>query len=376
MKNRRDGAGRVRILGASSIGVLVIILIAGLWPLHVPSNEVSWLHNENGLFFGHYGSIVSSGEFRDSQLIDDTAGSLELWLEPSPTAGQKTILSFDGSTHPGEPFSIHQRKDSLRIQRNNVDDDGTPRTAWSVVDGVFRRNKPVFVTITLGKHDTSVYLDGILAETFPILGVSNRNFTGRLVLANSPTTSSSWSGRILGLAIYRSQLSPAQVARNYESWTTIQRPAPAEEESPVALYLFNEGKGSVVLNQMDSATDLTIPSKYFVLHPEVFLAPWREYKPTWSYWRNVGVNIGGFAPLGFCFAAYFSSLRKIVRPGVTAVVVGLLASLTIETLQIFLPTRSSGVTDLITNTLGTAIGVMLYRCSFMQNLLARLNPVS
>ena len=144
-----------------------------------------------------------------------------------------------------------------------------------------------------------------------------------------------------------------------------------ENEAPSALYLFNEGKGGIVHNQLDSSTDLIIPPHYFVLHPRVLVAPWREYKATWSYWQDVSVNVAGFIPLGFCFAAYFSLVQVINRPRATTIALGLVVSLTIEVLQAFLPTRSSGTTDLVTNTLGTAIGVRLYGCSFTQAMLGK-----
>jgi VanZ family protein len=361
-----------RIVTASCICVLCIILIAGLWPLHVPRNNVSWLKNKNGLLFGHEGSIVSAGALRPSGLEDDTSCSLEIWLAPSRIAQSKTILSFDGSAHPGNAFSIQQNKDGLRIQRHNVDDQGTSRTAWFTVGAVFRENKPVFVTIALGKQDTLVYLDGVLAKVSPLLGVSRNNFTGRIVVADSPAASNSWSGQILGLAIYHRQLTAAQVTQHWESWTKNLRPTLAEDEAPVALYLLNEGKGSIAHNELNSATDLIIPSRYFVLHPGFLLAPWREYKPTWSYWRDFSVNIAGFIPWGFCLAAYFSSVQVINRPRVTTIALGFVVSFTIEVLQTFLPTRSSGTTDLVTNTLGTAIGVTFYGCSFAQSLLAKV----
>jgi VanZ family protein len=330
---------------------------------------VDWLQNQDGLRFGRHGSIVSSRAFRASDAKDD---SLEIWLEPSLTDSKNTILSFEGSGQSGAPFALHQEKDGLRIQRHNLDNQDISRTAWFAVDGVFREKKPVFVTITLGKHDTLVYVNGVLAKVSPLLGVASNSFTGRLVVANSPVVTNSWSGQIFGLAIYRRQLTPAQAAHDYESWTKIQRPTLAEDEAPVALYLFNEGKGSIVHNQLDSATDLIIPSRYFVLHPGFLLAPWREYKPTWSYWQDVSVNVAGFVPLGFCVVAYFSSVQRINWPATTTIVLGFIASLTIETLQAFLPTRSSGTTDLITNTLGTAVGVMLYRCFLTQNLFTKV----
>ena len=47
-----------KVLGLLCAVVLVIILIAGLWPFHAPKNQVSWLSNSNGLHFGEYGVIT------------------------------------------------------------------------------------------------------------------------------------------------------------------------------------------------------------------------------------------------------------------------------------------------------------------------------
>jgi VanZ family protein len=235
---------------------------------------------------------------------------------------------------------------------------------------VFQEKKPVFVTIALGSREVLVYVNGALKIVFPH-SVAWNDLTGRLVLANSPTANNSWSGKIFGLAIYRRQLTHLQIATDYASWIQKQSLIPSKEVSATALYLFDEHGGAVVHNGLDPAEDLTIPERYFVLHPGVMRTPWREYQPTWSYWQDVGVNIAGFVPLGFCVFAYLSLTRAIKYPGATTVVIGLFASLIIELLQALLPTRSSGLTDLITNTLGTAIGVMIFRCFIVETVLAK-----
>jgi hypothetical protein len=360
-----------RLVSVLCACVLGAILVAGLWPFHVPKNQVKWRENGDGLDFGRHGSVLSTGTFPRNPLNDDSAGSIEIWLEPKLPGSKHTILSFDGSDHPGAPFSLHQYNDALVLHQHNVDSHGTARTAGFRVDNVFREKRPVFVTITFGKQNTLVYLDGFLLKAFPILGTSTNNLTGRLVVANSPSTGDSWSGQILGLAIYHRQLTATQVAQHYEGWTRNQRPALAQDEASVALYPFNERAGDIVHNQLDPATDLMIPKRYFVLHSAFLRSPWREYRANWSYWKDVGINIAGFIPMGFCVVAYFSSVRTIVRAAAATIVLGFVTSLTIETLQAFLPTRESGMTDLITNTLGTAIGVMLYRLSVTQQLLTK-----
>ena len=119
--------------------------------------------------------------------------------------------------------------------------------------------------------------------------------------------------------------------------------------------------------------DLCIPARFSLLH-QPFLKPfWKEFRPRADYVVDVLVNIGGFVPLGFFFCIYFSSEPAIRHATLATVVLGLCVSLTIEVLQSYLPTRDSGTTDIITNTLGTFLGIRLYQSKITRTALAKLN---
>jgi hypothetical protein len=252
--------------------------------------------------------------------------------------------------------------------------DGRYRTRTArLYDGdIFRRGKPLFITITSNGGQTSVYIDGALAETAPKFPLSGKDFEGRLIVAAAPRVDDSWSGLLRGLAVYDEALSPAQVLYHYATWVKNGRPEVAENERAVALYLFDERAGHVIHNRAPAGTDLYIPDRYLVLD-QVFLEPfWEEFRPGWSYWNDVLVNIMGFVPFGFLICAYLSLAGQIKRPVLVTILLGFMVSLTIETLQAFLPTRDSGTTDLITNTLGTCLGVWLYRLNFWRVPFARI----
>jgi VanZ like family len=93
---------------------------------------------------------------------------------------------------------------------------------------------------------------------------------------------------------------------------------------------------------------------------------------SWGYYKNVMINIGGFVPLGFRFCTYFSSMRRLDRAVIATIVFGAVVSFTIEVLQAFLPTRDSGIAEVITNTLGTGMGALLYDREFVWTLLATI----
>jgi hypothetical protein len=261
---------RIRFSQVLCICVLCGILVAAWWPFHSPANQVEWMTAGNGLSFGRYGIVLSAGAFQKNMSGGDGSGSIEIWLEPEKIQGTRTILAFDGSDHPGTPFSLLQTADALRIQQYNIDPNNISWTADAAVRNVFRSNTPVFITIVLSTHQTSVYVDGVHSSTFLIGGVSTRNLTGRLVVGNSPFAGGSWTGKIFGLAVYRTQLTPPQVARHFGEWMSVRRPELAGEPIPAALFLFNEGKGRVVHNAVDAVTDLQFPPRYSTMvssHP-------------------------------------------------------------------------------------------------------------
>jgi VanZ family protein len=227
------------------------------------------------------------------------------------------------------------------------------------VNDVFSSPKPVFIAISSADAGTVVYLNGIVVKKAATFTFSSQELSGQLVLGNAPNTSNNWSGKLTGLAVYHRELSPAEVLRHFADREKSNHARLDSSERIVADYLFDEGQGDVVRNQVDSVTNLLIPARFFVLRQPVLERPWDEFRSDRNYWLNIAINIGGFVPLGFVFRAYFSAIEKVKRGTWFTVALGFAVSLTIEVLQAFLPTRNSGMTDLVTNTFGTVLGAIL-----------------
>ena len=89
------------------IAILLVILTLGLWPFHAPRNAVSWLQDRNGLRFGDYGTVMSSGAFHQTASPNDAACSIEIWMESARAFWGGTILAF---YDPPDPLrlSLHQ----------------------------------------------------------------------------------------------------------------------------------------------------------------------------------------------------------------------------------------------------------------------------
>ena len=339
------------------------MLVVGLWPFYVPKNEVRWLNHSSGLSFKKYSSIVSAASLKEHPAQADGGCSLEIWLQPAGVEGKGTVLGFYQRDSRAVPFAIRQYTSGLVLEHPTRDQQqGVEEGAAGIyVNKLFARHVPVLVTITSNRIGTTVYADGVLMRKSDDFGISNQDCSGRVVAGNSPAFSDSWTGQLRGLAIYHRELPSDEVSEHVANWTKNAHADIGTSDGPAALYTFEEGQGNIVHDQVKTAPNLTIPDRFFVLDQPFLERPWDEYRPGWPYWKAIGINVVGFVPLGFLVSAFFSSSRKSHANVAATVLSGFLVSLTIEVFQAFLPTRNSGMTDLITNTFGTYVGVILCR---------------
>jgi hypothetical protein len=345
------------ILGFICLILLCGILYAGLHPFRALANQVSWVADADAVRFGEYGTILSSASFPppESGGVDR---SIEIWVKPGKVKDSNTLVAFYSPDSPRQ-LSLSQSESDLKIQIQTSTAWRSVKTAKTYVDDAFRDGKSAFWTVTFGQSGTAIYRDGALVRRSP-LQPSISEFSGRLIVGNSPIFDDSWSGFLRGLAIYDTALDRAQIERHYSSWTKGGAPALTSDDVCIALYLFNERAGRVVHNRFRSEYDLYIPAKYMVLRQTVLDPVWRAFNWSRGFWQDAFINVAGFIPFGCFFCAYFSA-RGLHSPALRASALGAVVSLCIELTQAYLPTRDSSMSDLINNILGSLLGAAAYR---------------
>lgn len=361
------------VLRSACAFIFCILAFAALWPFNpFPRNQVSWLPNGNGIRFGRDGIVYSSRALDPHPSGGKGLCSLEIWLEPASSyvESSETILGFYS---PGSltRFRLLQRHDELLVQQDFKDQRNRLDTAEIKAVKAFQGRSRTLFTITATEKGTAVYRDAQFVESYSRFGMTCESVSGQLIIGNSPSDYDPWQGSVFGLAFYREGLSKDQIRRHLESWNQGAVPAGLEKDGLVGFYPLSDGGGPTVHDSSGEGADLTIPNAFAVPHKPFLASPWQEFSPSFDYLWDVLVNIGGFVPFGFFLCAYFSCERSRYGAAMRALALGGLVSLSFEVLQGMLPTRSSGMTDIITNTLGTGLGVLLCRWNWARNLIAK-----
>lgn len=104
------------------------------------------------------------------------------------------------------------------------------------------------------------------------------------------------------------------------------------------------------------------------------IAPWAFLTaPLPRYWTGFDVisNVLGYAPLGFLWSLAIHRLLPRSRAVVWATLLGLGLSLTLESLQMFLPARVPSNVDLVLNVCGAWVGAVVARALEWVGVMAR-----
>jgi len=356
------------LLWVVCILICAILLTAGLWPLDFkPENRVKWLPDENGIRFFGKGMIYSSNPFNSSKDRDvHGAVSIEFWAQPNPERnwGLPRILAFCDKQKT-ETFFIEQWRSELILRYEKITGTGREKRRYRQIGlpNAFSNDVKHFISVASGTAGTAFYLDGQLAKNYPdfILPSENIELSEYMVLGNSPSGQEYWSGDLFGLAFYNRYLTPSEISESYLSWKQNGYPY-TNEDGLVALYLFNEGKGNLLKNHQGPAPDLEVPRSFRPLKRAILMLPWQDFRISPSYLDDVVINIAGFIPFGFFFAALLLNTARVDRRRAyfLTLILGGTISLVIELTQAFLPTRNSNLRDLLCNIFGTALGIIVF----------------
>lgn len=352
-----------KITLAISIAICGGYLFVGLWPFEFhPRNNLGWRPGANGTFFGWPSIIYSEGLFdlgSTARGSCDGAVSIELYVRSEHKPGREvgSILTFFDGELP-ENLLVAQWKDDLMLRvlsrdRKNYREVG--------VDAGLRPGVRRFIAITSGAASTDFYLDGILAREIPGLIVRPEALRGRLVLGNGPQGNRRWAGKMFCVAIFNRNLAAHEISLHQRLWAGGHLRQLRSEPGLSALYFMDERSGATIPDRSPSGIPLLVPEHFQVLKKTVLVLPWEDPHPYFSDTGDVSINVLGFIPFGFFYFIYRTQVRpgRPFRNAVLAVAVSGTISLAIELIQVFLPTRSSSLTDLICNVVGSGIGVAM-----------------
>lgn len=365
---KRPSNKRLKLLVVLSLIIFLMIVFFGLRGkgFHF-SNDVNWLKDEPGIRFGNFGIAYTLLD-RDpvkSRVSTLDAFSVEIALKSAggnKPDGFKLILTL----HDGDDrrqFIVGQYQSYLVVMNGN--DYENKRKIMRIAAKIFSQpSEKLYLTITTGHDGTKLYVDGKLFQAKPdlILKIPSGS-APRLTLGNSVYGSSPWRGDVYGLAFYSDELDAQTVENRFSAWSNTRRFPVPNTGNPFLFFPFDEKTGTEAIDHLMETQKLSLPSGFPILEKRFLSFPSRDFKANSNFFMDFFLNLLGFIPLGMILCALFNETGGMIRKNSVLLSSGFcfLISLSIETAQVWMPSRSSQMMDLVLNTLGAFLGVMLCR---------------
>lgn len=299
-------------------------------------------------------------------LLKGNGITLEIWLttKNNRQTGPARIISFSYNKYLRD-LTLGQEGGNLilRLRTEKTDFNGMPEL---VVNDVFVPNLLQHIVVSYDWSEESIYVfvDNQLKTKYHAGRISNWDTSYMMVIGNEATGNRPWFGKIYKMAIYDRTLSHREILQNYQAGIadTSGRTVPALHRlgGPVALYLFDEGKGDIVRDRsgLKPALDIQIPREIQVNNKVFLRAPYQNFVLNTHTMKDVLLNTGCFIPLGFLLHAVMKrKSRTSLRAMGAVIILGVLFTISVESIQYFIESRSSSLTDVINNTIGMMLGI-------------------
>lgn len=344
--------------GAACIAILLGFAFAAFYPFDLyPANEVTWIPDADGLRFERGSVLGGAGSSEDST----RPCSIEIWARPARS--REGMLAAFHSARWRNRLLIQQYDDPGALRVRKADASGLDEI---LVHHRFDPRRPTLISIVSDSEQTRVYIDAALADTTSRFRTTMADCISDFVLGSGRRFDSSWDGDLLGLAIYDRPLDAAEIERHRRAWQAgheTDHRRESDGNGAVALYVFDERSGTVVRDRSGGQRNLSIPDTFVVRASSLLARPrWNRIRRSGVDWQDIVINVAGFIPFGFFVCAFAASRggARLPRLLSSALASACLVSITIEIVQSWIPSRTSSMTDVVTNTLGAAIGALVW----------------
>jgi len=357
---------QLKLLIGLLIAILFGVLFFGLRPKDFTfTNGANWISERPGIRFSKYG-IAYTDPFVES--IEEGISELNgfsIKIAFKPESFHEEGFNFILSIHNGkncDQLLVGQWRSHIIIM--NGDDYPYKRKTNRITANIFSSTPRItFLTVSTSKEGTKVYVGSQLVKTNSnlILRLPKGDKT-RLILGNSVYGKHSWNGEIYGLAFYDYPLNAHETVFHTKRWHKDHNLSFTEKGKPAVLYLFDEKRGKRAFDYGKGKLHLEIPPRMHALEKIILSPPWIRLELNRNFFIDIIVNIIGFIPLGFVLSATLIEINVTSKKRVVLMTVSLcfIISLIVEIVQAWVPSRSSDMLDLISNTSGALIGAVIY----------------
>jgi hypothetical protein len=346
--------------GIALIALSIVMGVATFWPFNFGQVNLVRYGADGGLVLSPHST--ASTPVPPAKLARADSFTAVFRLSAWPYQGRSCV--FD--------YATGERHFNLRVEQNDDQIDfyatslGASPFVHLKLPHAFDRGDTITAVIASdGRFCTAWHSHGIFKRTDLAQGPRLRwDSTATITFGSFVNGRIPWKGVVHSFAFFDRPLTLEEVADG-----TYRTP----QADPVLLYRFLPDSARVRTDEgRNPQASLAFPSYYAVPGREFLASPFAPWRGRWQLY-DVIFNIVGFFPFGFLLGRV---LRR--RPMHVAGVVLLAAcvacffSLTIETLQYFLPSRSSSLVDVVTNTIGGTLGAGMSVLGWSERVLERM----